>query len=298
MAVAGDVELEVFDVAGLSHPRSRGIFPRSALHVALAARGVRGEGGGLLMSTAGEDGAVRLWDADTGAEIRAWGAGEVGGGGARCCCLSPGGDLVAAGYTNGTVLVWKVSSGARVAAFPPKVAAHGINSVAFSLDGARVVSACANGVVRVCSVAEQSCLLSLHGHEGQATCCTVSPDGKRIASSSGDGTARVWDVESGECLAALGSPGALPRATACAFSPLTRDLAVAYEDGVVRVWPVDGGVAASMEGGGQVLSWAAHSRAVAALCFGDDASVLSCSRQGHVHFFALNKPQGMPEAGC
>jgi WD40 repeat protein len=53
--------------------------------------------------TAGSDGTVRVWDANTGAEVRAfdWGIGSV-----RAVCAAPDGAVCAAGGADGHLVVW------------------------------------------------------------------------------------------------------------------------------------------------------------------------------------------------
>lgn len=77
-----------------------------ALHLKGHAQQVRAVGfppGGGTVFTAGSDGTVRVWDANTGAEARAfdWGVGSV-----RAVCASPDGALCAAGGADGHLVVW------------------------------------------------------------------------------------------------------------------------------------------------------------------------------------------------
>jgi WD40 repeat protein len=61
--------------------------------------------GGNTVLTAGMDGTVRLWDANTGAETRSfdWGIGKV-----RVAAVSPDGNMCAAGSDDGRLVVWDV----------------------------------------------------------------------------------------------------------------------------------------------------------------------------------------------
>jgi WD40 repeat protein len=61
--------------------------------------------GGELLLTAGMDGTARLWDANTGAERRAfdWGIGKV-----RAAAIAPDGLTCAAGGDRGQIVVWDV----------------------------------------------------------------------------------------------------------------------------------------------------------------------------------------------
>jgi WD40 repeat protein len=61
--------------------------------------------GGNLVLTAAMDGTVRIWNADTGTEERAfeWGIGKV-----RVAAISPDGTMCAAGSDEGRLVVWDV----------------------------------------------------------------------------------------------------------------------------------------------------------------------------------------------
>jgi len=63
--------------------------------------------GNQSVLTAGLDGTARIWDANTGAEIRSfdWGIGKV-----RVAAVSPDGTLCAAGSDDGRIVVWDVDS--------------------------------------------------------------------------------------------------------------------------------------------------------------------------------------------
>ncbi len=74
----------------------------------------------------------------------------------------------------------------------------GVNSAAYSPDGARIVTAGADGTARVWEAAGGAALLTLSGHgcDENGNCginsAAYSPDGARIVTAGGDGTARTW----------------------------------------------------------------------------------------------------------
>ncbi|KAG6327503.1 hypothetical protein ID866_11587, partial [Astraeus odoratus] len=84
-----------------------------------------------------------------------------------------------------------------------------VASVAFSPNGARIISGSDDNTVRVWD-AERGVQIgspleghTVEGHTGGVTSVAFSPDGTRIISGSADRTVRVWDVERG---VQIGSP--------------------------------------------------------------------------------------------
>jgi WD40 repeat protein len=74
----------------------------------------------------------------------------------------------------------------------------GVNAVAFSSDGERIISGSSDKTIQVWDT-ETGDLISgpFKGHTGSVTTLVFSPDDKHIASGSTDHTIRVWDTESG-----------------------------------------------------------------------------------------------------
>jgi WD40 repeat protein len=75
-----------------------------------------------------------------------------------------------------------------------------VNTVAFSPDGKRIVSAgrgrelLGPGEVKVWDAGTGQDLFTLRGHKSWVGGVAFSPDGKRIVSASGDRTVKVWDA--------------------------------------------------------------------------------------------------------
>jgi WD40 repeat protein len=80
-----------------------------------------------------------------------------------------------------------------------------INSVAFSADGARIVTGSADGTARVWNVATGEVLCELK-HASGVDDVAFSADGARILTTSFDGAAQVWDAASGRRLRELKRP--------------------------------------------------------------------------------------------
>jgi WD40 repeat protein len=93
--------------------------------------------------------ALRLWDAETGKELR-----QFGGAGVNCwtAALSPDGKLLAAGRMDGKLRVWDVATGTVLRDFPAHPGA--VTAVAFSPDGGTVATGSADTTVLVWDLAE------------------------------------------------------------------------------------------------------------------------------------------------
>ncbi len=69
-----------------------------------------------------------------------------------------------------------------------------VNSVQFSPDGQRVVTASLDKTARLWDAASGKPIGQLMKHEGSVNSAQFSPDGQRVVTASEDKTARVWDA--------------------------------------------------------------------------------------------------------
>jgi WD40 repeat protein len=129
--------------------------------------------------------------------------------------------------------------------------AGGVNSVNFSLDGSKIVTASEDKTARVWDV-QGKLLATISGHAGGVNSVNFSPDGSKIVTASEDKTARVWDVQ-GKLLATIS--GHERGVMSANFSPDGSKIVTASEDRTARVWDVQGKLLRTMSGhSGSVMS--------------------------------------------
>src|SRR5207247_3015872 len=118
---------------------------------------------GTRSCSGGDDATVRVWDAESGAQL---GACEGHSGEVRACAFSPDGQVICSAGDDRTLRLWEERTG---------------------LLGRRRWHERA----------------VLEGHSAPVTACAFAPDALRLCSASEDRTLRLWDLRSGEAIAIL-----------------------------------------------------------------------------------------------
>ncbi len=191
--------------------------------------------------SASEDRTLKVWDLETGQELR-----TLEGHGARVIgvAVTPDGRRVVSASWDNTLKVWDLETGQELAhAGGPRGlgqwrggdagrAAGGVGllgrhaegvgpgdgpgagarwratgpvceGVAVTPDGRRVVSASDDGTLKVWDLETGQEVATLEGHGASVSGCAVTPDGRRVVSASWDRTLKVWELETGRCLFTL-----------------------------------------------------------------------------------------------
>jgi serine/threonine-protein kinase len=183
--------------------------------------------GGRLLS-AGLDKALRLWEVETGREIRRMASsGQV-----LALALSRDGRQAISGGVDKTVQLWDVSSGVerkRVVLDKPVI------SLAFASDGRRALAGLDDSSIQLFDLDAGREVLTLRGHtSGSVRAVAFAPDGLRALSGGDDNTVRLWDLRTGRELRCLREPrGAL---WSVAISSDGRSALAGGDDGVLFVW--------------------------------------------------------------
>jgi WD40 repeat protein/tetratricopeptide (TPR) repeat protein/predicted Ser/Thr protein kinase len=224
MVVIGGKQIRVWHVA--TRKLVREFPPESAAGLAQFSPN------GQWVITASPDNAARLWDWRTGQlmtellgheEIVLW--IDVRGDGQRIVTMS----------RDKTSRIWDVQSGKLLHTLSHTEDVYNWNSVQFSADGGRVVTA-AGELAQVWNADSGQPVTAPLKHVGRVNSVRFSPDGRRVVTACNDNTARIWDADTGYQLSEPLQHGL--RVMYAEFSPDGHWVATASDDGSARLWQV------------------------------------------------------------
>jgi WD40 repeat protein len=145
--------------------------------------------------------------------------------------FSPDGSLLATGHPDSFARIYRSDFGTLVARLP-----HGgaVTSVDFRGDGKQLVTASADGAVRVFEVGTGARQLLMPTGTSTVESARYSRGGRYIVSAGADGAARIWSALNGRELVTLN--GHRDTVSDAAFSPDGRLVITASDDGTARIW--------------------------------------------------------------
>lgn len=152
---------------------------------------------GRIVALSNDAGEVRLLDWKSGKLLARCQLPD----GVRSIVFGPHDATFATGGEEGSLRLWRTADAALVGAF----AGHNktVADLAFSADGARLVSASLDATARLWDVRTQRELQVFKGHRVSVMQALFSMDGRRLFTGGLDGEIRVWDVASAQLLLTL-----------------------------------------------------------------------------------------------
>jgi WD40 repeat protein len=147
---------------------------------------------GKLLAGGGFEGAIALWDAESGqllSLLRGHSSYVEG------LAFGLRGKTLLSGSLDGSVKVWDAERGSELKTLAPLAP---ITAVAFSADGRRAAAAGQDGSIKVWKVDSWAEERTLRAQEKESSSIAFSPDGRKLAAGGeGDFALRIWDVENG-----------------------------------------------------------------------------------------------------
>lgn len=189
--------------------------------------------GRSVVTVSGGDGVARIRDAQSGEELRRF---DVPAESIASATWSPGGDELALGTVQGSLLVRSLVDDAR--ALTLRTGSGRLYVLAWSPDGTRIAGGTADGSVRIWDSRSGEQLWRKNLDANDVLSVAWSPDGTRLLTGGSDRVARVWEIATGETLVEVTHRLLV---YAVAWSPDGRLAASASGDSTVRIWRADTG---------------------------------------------------------
>lgn len=184
------------------------------------------------------DNTVKLWDLETN-EHRSLPQQNMRG--AKRLLLSPDGNTLALA-SKSRVQLWDMESFTLVSTLDDYQTPSGDQTIAFSPDGERLITACEDESLQVFSTKlwdrKGKLISTFSGHDSPVLAVACAADGSLLASGSW-GDIKLWDTRSGRLMRTL--KGYTDAVTALAFLPDRTRLVSGGVDGVVKLWDVSTG---------------------------------------------------------
>ena len=229
---------------------------------------------GKTFLSASTDHTIKLWDFAERKLIRTLGSQNDM---ARSALFLPGGNRALTAGDDGEIVLRSIADGAVLHVFSAKD--HGgVNKIAISADGRRMISGHSSGNVILWDLEAKTALHVLDAHGWSVAGVAMSPDGKTAVSGDIDGELKLWDVDTGRLIRSWlgherGSYG-------IAYTSNGKRLVTGSGDRTIKLW--------DLAVGKELRRFDGHSGTVYAVVIsGDDKRILSASLDGTARLWNL-----------
>jgi WD40 repeat protein len=160
---------------------------------------------GRVLASGGADNTIKLWDVETGREIRTF-KGYPYSHALADIVFNKSGKLLAGASQDNTVKIWDVATGAEKNTFSQ----GSVLAIAFSPRDDLLAIVGEQGVVSVWNIANGQQLFASHGHSDDVLSVAFNNGGEILASGGRDRKIKLWDTRTGNEIRTLeGGPGSV-----------------------------------------------------------------------------------------
>ncbi|MBF0338749.1 MAG: hypothetical protein HQL05_13085 [Nitrospirae bacterium] len=189
---------------------------------------------GKYFVSGGADKTVKLWEIDSGREIRTFSGHSQS---IISVSLSGNGKYVlSASDLDKVMKLWEIDTGKEVRTF--NESSH-IYAAALSPDGQYALSACDDKTLNLWSIRTGRVVRTFKGHLSGVRSVVITPDGKYALSASFDNTLKLWDIASGNELRTF--TGHSKEVRSVAITPDGKYALSASGDATLKMWEIDSG---------------------------------------------------------
>jgi WD40 repeat protein len=186
--------------------------------------------GGIDATQDGNDSAIRVWNAETGSEVRKL---EGHKGRVMSVAVSPDGRLALSGGSDTSVILWDAATGKIIRRFEGHTGV--VTRAIFLPDGKGVLSSSFDKTIRLWDQNTGKEIHRVVGHPAEVTWVSVSPDGRMMLSAdSSSHELRLWDLAGHKLIDRIDLGPIAP--TRGAFSPDGRHVVWPGATGFLRVY--------------------------------------------------------------
>ena len=144
-------------------------------------------------------------------------------------------DTIAVGLQSGNIIIIDAITGICKSVLSGHT--DDVTSLAFSLDGASLVSGSNNKTLKLWDVQTGGVIKTFCGHANNVCSTSISPDCTMIASGSWDHKIHLWDVQTGECSHIIEQNGYVDHVE---FSPVDPQHLISVSGGTIQKWDING----------------------------------------------------------
>jgi WD40 repeat protein len=189
---------------------------------------------GKTLATGSSDKTIKLWNLDTGKEIRTLQGHDSY---INSVSFSPDGKTLATGSDDETIKLWNPNTGKEI--FTLQGHDSSINSVSFSINSKTLATGSKDKTIKLWNVDTGEEIRTLRGHNSYVNSVSFSPDGRTLATGSEDKTIKLWNLDTGKETRTL--RGHDSSITSVSFSINGKTLATGSEDKTIKLWNLDTG---------------------------------------------------------